>query len=110
MEELRAKGRQLKDGVKKQMYDESGQLNAWNKLKENDAEFRPAALPSNMDLTPEGMKLKKVSRHKFDIISEAWAFSCFCLFLLSKSCFQYLLCPIFTPFTTSPAGPRDTIT
>lgn len=110
MEELRAKGRQLKDGVKKQMYDESGQLNAWNKLKENDAEFRPAALPSNMDLTPEGMKLKKVSLHEFDIITEAWAFSCRCLFLSSNYSFQYILCQLLTPFTTSPTGPRNTIT
>jgi len=66
MEGLRAKGRELKEGYKKQMYDKSGQLNAWNSLNENDeiSEDKSENLPSNMNLTPEGMKLKKAKEIK----------------------------------------------
>ena len=63
METLRATGRGRKEVKKKQMYDEHGNLVAWNSLRKIDVE-EDRKLPSNMDLTPEGMKLKKVSKKR----------------------------------------------
>eukprot|EP00581_Thalassiosira_minuscula_P007709 CAMPEP_0183710704 /NCGR_PEP_ID=MMETSP0737-20130205/6370_1 /TAXON_ID=385413 /ORGANISM="Thalassiosira miniscula, Strain CCMP1093" /LENGTH=2090 /DNA_ID=CAMNT_0025939029 /DNA_START=109 /DNA_END=6381 /DNA_ORIENTATION=- len=51
MEALRAAGRQLREGAKKQMYDESGQLNAWNKEKKVEEK--------KMDLSTAGSINKK---------------------------------------------------
>ena len=58
LDAIRATGRQRK-GVKDRIYDSSGRLNAWTELNEKDeiAEQND----QDMDLSAEGMKLKKVS-------------------------------------------------
>lgn len=61
MEALRATANP--QGLKQRMYDEDGNLVAWNKLNDIETEEDDAGPPS-MDLTPDGMRKKKAQEIK----------------------------------------------